>query len=157
MQWHIICQLYVVNLIQKIRSELSRRRMASYTTPFRDLVFASTRKPTTQVSLEVSAENLILCPDAIINQPVIEYEAWLQNSISVLKRPPMATKGPHSHAQKDLIEDITLATKELHDALREEWSRQQAVIPSQITLPSFVIDNQCPTVDGGTSSILCAI
>lgn len=151
-EWHITCRLYIViqDPIQEIRSELSRRRMAYYTSPSRDLVFAST--PTSNMSTRrVLSEDLMLCPDAIINQAIIEYEGWLRNSISALKGPLMTTKGPHSHKQKQLIKDIALATDELHVAKREEWSRQLAVMPSQVPLPSFVIDNQCPIVDGGQS------
>lgn len=102
-------------------------------------------------STQVPAEDLTLCPDAKINEAVIEYEDWLQTSISELKGPLMTMIRPRSRIQKQLIEDITLATEQLHIAKRGEWSRQLAVIPSQVPLPSSVIDNQCSIVDGGQS------
>jgi hypothetical protein len=57
----------------------------------------------------------------------------------------------HKKLKKKLIEEITLATKDLHAAKREEWSPQLAVINLQMPLPSFVVDNQCFIVDGGQS------
>lgn len=99
---------------------------------------------------QVSAEDLILCPDTTTNQAMIEYEDWLQNSISALEE-PLIPKGHHSLKQKQLIEELSLATEELRAAKREEWSRQLAAMPSQVPLPPFVIDNQCSIVDGGQS------
>ena len=99
---------------------------------------------------QVSAEDLILCPDTTTNQDMIEYKDWLRNSISALEE-PLRPKGHHSHEQKQLIEELSLATKELHVVKREEWSRQLAVVPSQVPLPVFVIDSRCSIVDGGQS------
>ncbi len=152
MLWLTTCRLYMVNQdqIQEIQSELSRRRMAYHTLPSRGLVFASTLTGSILMR-QVSAEDLVLCPDAIINQSVIEYKGWLQNSISALRGPLRITKGPQSHIQQKLIEEITLATEELHTARREEWSCQLAAMHSQVPIPSFVIDSQCSIVDGGQS------
>lgn len=122
--------------------------MAYHSLPSQGLVFAST--PTGSMSTrQVSVEDLVLSPEAIINRSVIEYEGWLQDSISALTGPLRITKGPQSRVQKRLIEEITLATEELHAARREEWSRQLAATHSHVPIPSSVVDNRCPIVDGG--------
>lgn len=127
--------------------------MAYHTLPSRDLVFAST--PTSSSSTkQPSAEDLILSPDATINQAMIEYEDWLQNSISALRGPLKKMKG---EMRKDLIEKISHETEDLCAAKREEWLRQLAVICSQKPLPSFVADNQTPIVDGGRSPFLMSL
>jgi hypothetical protein len=132
--------------------------MAYHMLPSRGLVFAS--MPTQGMSIamtsQTSEEDLMLCPDAAINQAMIEYEGWLQNTISALRGPLKRTKGPQSHVRKMLIEEITLATKDLHAAKREEWSCQLAAMRSQARLPSLVIDNQCSIVDGGQSHFYVA-
>jgi len=95
--------------------------------------------------------DLTLSADAQINQGLVEYEAWLENAISALRGPLKVSKGPQSHTQNNLIEEIMLATEEVHAAKREEWSRQLAAINTHDPLPPFVIANQCAVVDGGQS------
>lgn len=130
--------------------------MAYHMLPSRGLVFASMPASNMSISTEQpSTEDLMLCTDATINQAIIKYEDWLQNSIFTLRGPLCKVKSSqlntHKKLKKKLIEEITLATKDLHAAKREEWLRQLAVINLQMPLPSFVVDNQCSIVDGGQS------
>jgi hypothetical protein len=122
--------------------------MAYHTLPTRGLVFAST--PTSSTSTrQAPSEDLMLSPDAPINQGLIEYEGWLENAISTLRGPFRISKGPQFQAQNNLIEEITLAITEVQATKREEWSHQLAGMHAQVPLPPSVIDNQCVIVDGG--------
>jgi hypothetical protein len=91
----------------------------------------------------------MLSPDSQINQALIEYEDWLKDAISALKGPFRMSSGPQLQVQNDLIEEITLATKEVQAAKSNEWSRQLEGMQTEAPLPSFVINNQCAIVDGG--------
>jgi len=132
--------------IQETHVELSYRRMGYHTIPTRGLVFES--GPTTDMLPgRISSESLALSPDAPINQALIEYEEWLANAMSTLRE--SLGKRQQSHTETNLIEEITLATEEVHAAKCHEWSHQLAEMQTSRPLPPFVIDSQCAIVDGG--------
>jgi hypothetical protein len=133
--------------IQELHSELSHRRMAYHSIPTRGLVFAS-NPPGGTLSREVS-ESMTLSSDAPINHALIEYEGWLLNAISTLSGTPRELTGQQQYTRTKLIEEIRLATKEVHAAKKNEWSHQLVEMQTSVPLPSFVIDNRCATVGGG--------
>lgn len=96
-----------------------------------------------------SLADLTLSADASINQGLIEYEAWLENAVSILRE--LVDMDPQSQTQNDLIEEIMLAIEEVRAAKREERSRQFVATHTHNPLPPFVISSQCAVVDGGQS------
>jgi hypothetical protein len=133
--------------IQELHSELSRRRMAYHSIPTRGLVFAS--DPTSRVLPREILESPKLSSDAPINHALIEYEGWLSDAISTLSGTPRELMGQQQYTRTKLIEEIRLATEEVHTAKKNEWSRQLVEKQTSVPLPSFVIDNQCTTVGSG--------
>ena len=98
-----------------------------------------------------SLADLTLSTDASINQGLIEYEAWLENAVSILRELLDISANRQSHTHIILIEEIMLAIEEVRATKREEWSRQLAAIHTHNPLPPFVISSQCAVVDGGQS------
>ena len=132
--------------IHEIHAELSHRRTAYHVIPTRGLAFAS--EPTTNMLPGgASLQSLALSPDAPINRALIEYEDWLTNTMSTLRG--SLGKRQQSHKVTKLIEEINLATEEVHAAKCYERSRQLAEAQISRPLPPFVIDSQCAIVDGG--------
>ena len=133
----------VHDTIRKIHAELSHRRTAYHTIPTKGLVFTTPSMLPGQASSGI----LALSSDAPINQALIEYEDWLTNTMSTLRG--SLEERQQSHAETKLIEEITLATEEIHAAKHSEWSRQLTETQTSRPLPPSVADSQCTTVDGG--------
>lgn len=128
--------------------------MANLSLPTRGLVFTSlgTDLNTSQstIELEATEANLMLSPDAPINQTLIEYEGWLQQSLLSCAR--FSTFSDAQSPAHCLVEEITKAIQEVHVTKVEEWSIQMAALKAQAPLPPIVIERQCVTVEGGVSS-----
>ena len=150
---HIGFSIVEQDLLDAIQSEFRRRRMANLSLPTRGLVFASleTGLNTSQstVELEATEANLMLSPDAPINQTLIEYESWLQQSLLSCAR--FSTFSEAQSLAHCLVEEITKAIQEVHATKVEEWSIQMAALKAQASLPPIVIERQCVTVEGGVS------
>jgi hypothetical protein len=67
--------------------------------------------------LSDSEKILMLSPDAPINQALIEYEGWLESTVSALGR----AQGLLLQVQNDLIKEIILAIMEVQTAKKKEW------------------------------------
>ena len=151
---HLIFSIVEQDLLEAVQSEFERRRMANICVSTRGLVFASLpnlNTPQSTVELEATEANLKLSLDAPINQKLIEYESWLQNSLLSCTR-SLALSGAQSPAHS-LVEEITQAIQEVRASKAEEWSIQIAALKAP-PLPPTVIEKKCATVEGGASPLL---
>ncbi|KAH8996090.1 hypothetical protein EDB86DRAFT_2829232 [Lactarius hatsudake] len=139
------------DLLDAMRSELCRRRMDFLSFPTRGLVFASLPDLNTSRStarLEATGENLNLSPDALINKKLIEYEGWLQHSLSSCTQ-PFAIHSAKYLPQDCLVDEITQAIQEVQATKVEEWTCQIAALKAQAPLPPTVVKRKCVIVEGG--------